>query len=106
MARWGTEFGVGNLGMSGDCIQIIYTLAWFPSIIKIPVDPLPGVETNGLLINWSLVPSWVNGCRLPATWLHTGYPVAGYHPCLENDSDFTFYKNTPTLISQRAQVIL
>ena len=40
--------------------------------------PLPGVETNGSLINWSMVPSWVAGCRLLATWLHTGYRVTDY----------------------------
>ena len=42
-----------------------------------------------LLINWLLVSSCVTGCRLLATWLHTGYPVTDYHPCLESDSDFT-----------------
>ena len=49
-----------------------------PNGILLPVNPLPGVETNGLLVNTSLVPSWVTGCKLLATWLHTGYPVTGY----------------------------
>jgi len=74
--------------------------------IIIPVNPIPVVETNGLLINWSLVPSWVTGCRLLVTWLHNGYPSTGYHLWWESDSDFTCYQNTPTLISPRAQVIL
>jgi len=42
---------------------------------NIPVNPLPGVETNGSLIDWSMVPSWVAGCRLLAIWIHTGYRV-------------------------------
>ena len=46
--------------------------------IHTPVNTLPGVETNGSLIKWSMVSSWVTGCRLLATWLHTGYPVTDY----------------------------
>jgi len=46
--------------------------------IYIPVNPLPGVETNGSLIDWSMVPSWVAGCRFLTTWLHTGYRVTHY----------------------------
>jgi len=44
----------------------------------IPVNPLPGIETNGSLIDWSMVPSWVAGCRLLAIWIHTVYRVTYY----------------------------
>ena len=35
-------------------------------------------ERTELMVNLSLIPSWVTGCRLLATWLRTGYPVTGY----------------------------
>ena len=44
-------------------------------VTYIPVNPLPGVETNGSLIDWSMVPSWIAGCMLLITWLHTGNRV-------------------------------
>ena len=30
---------------------------------------------NGSVIKWSMVPCWVAGCRLLATWLYTDYRV-------------------------------
>jgi hypothetical protein len=54
-------------------------------------------ERTELMVNWSLVPSWVTGCGLLATWLRTGY-----HPCLERDSDFMCYQKHPyTALSTR-----
>ena len=38
---------------------------------KIPVNPLPGVETNGSFVNLEMVSSCAAGCRLLATWLLT-----------------------------------
>ena len=46
--------------------------------IYIPVNPLPGVETNGSFFDLGMVPSCAAGCRLMATWLHSGYRIPDY----------------------------
>ena len=43
--------------------------------IYIPVNPLPGVETNGSFFDLGMVPSCAAGCRLLVPRLHAGYRV-------------------------------
>ena len=51
----------------------MYTSTYIYIYIHIPVNPLPGVETNGSFVNLGMVSSCAAGCRLLVLWLLTGY---------------------------------